>query len=143
MILKIHSCSSKVKELYQKALLARERSYSPYSGFAVGASIRTSDGNIYHGCNVENSSFGATVCAERVAIQKAISEQGTIQISEVMVITNTTPPSPLCGMCRQVIAEFAKNTVIYTANLEGDFQSLLFDQIFPHAFAAAHMKIKF
>src|SRR5690242_15716831 len=102
MSTEIGSASEIVKDLYKMALLAREKSYSPYSGHKVGAAIRTSSGKIYTGCNVENASFGATVCAERTAIQKAISESGPITVTEVMVVTQADPPWPPCGMCRQV-----------------------------------------
>jgi len=131
--------TSKTKDLYEAALIARERSYSPYSGHKVGAAIRTADGKIYSGCNVENSSFGATVCAERVAIQKAISECGLVQIAEIMVVTEANPPWPPCGICRQVIGEFAKNPVVYTANLEGSEKTYAFSDLFPEAFDSTHL----
>jgi cytidine deaminase len=132
--------SSDIKDLYKMALLVREKSYSPYSGHKVGAAIRTSDGKIYTGCNIENSSFGATVCAERVAIQKAISEQGPLEITEVMVVTKASPPWPPCGMCRQVIGEFGKDAIIYTSNLEGVLEKFTLNDIFPLAFTSSHLK---
>lgn len=128
------------KELFEAAKSARERSYSPYSGHKVGAAIRMSDGKIFSGCNVENSSYGGTICAERVAIQKAVSE-GHLKIQEVLVVTASTPPWPPCGMCRQVIAEFAAEASIalHTANLAGDHESFEFSEIFPRAFTPGHL----
>ncbi len=129
-----------IRALYESAARTRALSYSPYSGQKVGAAIRTRSGRVYGGCNVENSSFGATVCAERVAIQSAIAAEGHIQIEEILVITNATPPWPPCGMCRQVIAEFAPGTVIvHAANLKGEIESKTLDRIFPEAFTPAHM----
>ncbi|MBU6374838.1 MAG: cytidine deaminase [Bdellovibrionales bacterium] len=131
----------KLKSLYELAKKSRKRSYSPYSGHQVGAAIRTSGGKLYGGCNVENSSYGATICAERVAIQKAISE-GPLRIAEVMVVTDSTPPWPPCGMCRQVIAEFGPDALLYTANLKGQMESFQLSEIFSQAFTPAHLRKK-
>lgn len=146
--LQVSSASSELKELYKMALLARERAYCPYSKHKVGAAIRTSNQTIFSGCNVENSSFGATVCAERTAILKAVSEMGKIEIQEVMVITDTIPPWTPCGICRQVIAEFmgsessAKDVKIHTSNLKGDLKTYSFLELFPEAFTPIHLKVK-
>ena len=130
-----------IRALYESAARTRALSYSPYSGHKVGAAIRTRSGRVYGGCNVENSSFGATVCAERVAIQSAVAAEGRIEIEEILVITDATPPWPPCGMCRQVIAEFAPGTVIvHAANLKGEIESKTLDRIFPEAFTPAHME---
>ena len=129
-------------ELYQAAKAVREFSYSPYSKCKVGAAIRLSNGKVYSGCNVENSSFGATNCAERVAIQKAVSENKDIKITDVMVVTDVSPPWPPCGMCRQVIAEFGPGIQIHAANLQGESSSLKFEELFPDAFTREHMKLK-
>lgn len=128
-----------LKDLYKEALLARERAYSPYSGHKVGAAIRTREGKIYGGCNVENSSYGATVCAERVAIQRAIAEQGRIDIAEVLVVTDADPAWPPCGMCRQVIAEFGPRAKIVTANLRGNTREIPIQDLFPQAFTPEHL----
>ncbi len=128
-------------ELFRAACEARERSYSPYSGHKVGAAIRMSDGSIFTGCNVENSSYGGTICAERVAVQKAVSE-GHLAVKEVMVVTASTPPWPPCGMCRQVVAEFASpgETVrLHTSNLQGEHESFDFEELFPRAFTPGHL----
>jgi cytidine deaminase len=139
MSLSIEAASQDLKDLFKTALLVRGHSYSPYSGYKVGAAIRLSNGKVYSGCNIENSSFGATVCAERVAIQKAVSENGAITVSEIMVVTQASPPWPPCGMCRQVIAEFGKRITIYTANLIGEYQEIPFDELFPQAFTPEHL----
>ena len=100
-----------------------------------------SDGQIFAGCNVENASYGGTVCAERVAIFKAISEGATRKIKEVMVISDADKPWPPCGFCRQVIAEFAeKSTLVHTANLKKKMKSFRFSEIFPEGFTPAHLK---
>ncbi len=125
--------------LFEAAREARTRAYSPYSEHKVGAAVRTRDGKIFSGCNVENSSYGATVCAERVAIQKAVSELGSIDIQEIMVVTDANPPWPPCGMCRQVIAEFGVNSIIYAVNLEGQLKSSRFSELLPDAFTPAHL----
>jgi len=127
--------------LLEAATKARMNAHSPYSGFKVGAAIRTASGHTYTGCNVENSSYGATVCAERVAIQKAISEEGKVVITEVVVVTDSTPPWPPCGMCRQVIAEFASATTpVAAANLKGETKSWKFSDLMPEAFTSANLK---
>ena len=92
--------------LFSTALEALENSHSPYSNFQVASAVKMSNGKIYNGCNIENASYGATVCAERVAIWKAISE-GAGRIESILVIVKTDSPWPPCGMCRQVIVEFA------------------------------------
>ena len=129
-------------ELYELARKSRECSYSPYSGFKVGAAVRLSDGRAFGGCNVENSSYGGAVCAERTAILKAVSEStGQITISEVVVVTDAHPPWPPCGFCRQVIAEFGTpSTRILSTNLQGETLSNSFGELFPHAFTPANLK---
>jgi cytidine deaminase len=140
MTSKISTSSQDIQDLYQKALAVRERSYSPYSHCKVGAAIKTSSGKTYIGCNIENASYGATVCAERTAIQSAIADQGSLEIHEIMVVTEATPPWPPCGMCRQVIAEFGKSPKIYLANLKGDFQTLQWQELYPLSFNSSHLK---
>jgi cytidine deaminase len=140
MSLKIESANMDVKELFKYALLARENSHSPYSGCKVGASIRIANGRIFSGCNIENSSYGATVCAERVAIQKAVSELGEIQVTDVMVVVQAPEAWPPCGMCRQVIAEFGPQARIYMSNIEGNYQTLPFNDLFPQAFTPDFLK---
>lgn len=139
MISNLSTESPEIKELFKLALLARENAYAPYSKYKVGAAIRTVHGTLYSGCNIENSSYGATNCAERVAIQKAVSEQGVSEIIEIMVVTEADPPWPPCGMCRQVISEFSKSCKIYLANPAGRIDTLEFEELFPQAFTPAHL----
>ena len=131
-----------MKELFEKARATRENSYSPYSQYKVGSAIRTADGKIFSGCNIENSSYGATICAERTAIFKAVSECGSrpLRIEEIIVVTDATPPWPPCGMCRQVLAEFSTpTTLIHAANLNGEIVSTNFATLMPQAFTPEHL----
>ena len=118
------------------ALSAMEKSYSPYSKKQVGAVIELTNGKTFTGCNVENSSFGGTVCAERVAIWKAVSEEGpTLQIQKVVVATDASPPWFPCGLCRQVINEFAGKTCeIHLINKNGEIKSFTHQELLPHGF---------
>lgn len=129
--------------LYSAAKKARENAYSPYSQKKVGAALRTKTGSIYSGCNIENSSYGATNCAERVAIQTAIASEGQLEIQEIVVVTEASPPWPPCGMCRQVIAEFAPQNqdslVIKAINLKGETLRFKFSELIPHAFTPNHL----
>jgi cytidine deaminase len=111
-------------------------SYSPYSQKRIGASVLLSNGKSYSGCNIENASYGGTVCAERVAIWKAYSENSSeLKITEVVVASEAENPWPPCGMCRQVIAEFATpETKITIINLNNVSHSFLFKEIFPASF---------
>jgi cytidine deaminase len=130
-----------ISKAYAAAKKVRKRAHAPYSGFFVGSAIVTSAGKIYTGCNVENASYGGTVCAERNAIFKAVSEEGKIQISDVIVITDQKSPWPPCGFCRQVISEFAHaKTTIHLANLKGIQSSLPFSELFPSGFSPKHLK---
>src|SRR5438445_3697517 len=104
------------KKLFDAACIVQKKAHAPYSGALIGAAILMGDGQIFTGCNVENASYGGTVCAERVAVFKAISEGAKKEIKEVMVVSDAEKPWPPCGFCRQVIAEFgSEDTVIYTA----------------------------
>jgi cytidine deaminase len=123
-------------KLTELAIEAMNQSYSPYSNKQVGAAIKLSNGKTYKGCNVENSSFGATVCAERVAIWKAVSEEGPgISIVEVAVATDSSPPWSPCGLCRQVINEFATKTCKITlTNKQRETQEHTHVELLPHGF---------
>lgn len=125
--------------LYERAKAVRLRSYSPYSECKVGAAIRLESGEIFDGCNVENSSYGGAICAERTAILKAVSEKGKIRIRELLVVTDATPPWPPCGFCRQTIAEFGKNPPVHFANLEGEVISSTLNELLPNAFRPEHL----
>jgi cytidine deaminase len=132
--------TSEIQALYQAAVNARRNAYAPYSGCLVGAAIRTAAGGLYVGCNVENASYGATICAERVAIGAAVSAEAKPQIVAVMVVTDAEVPWPPCGMCRQVIVEFGSNCMIYCANLQGEIKSTPFAELYPQAFAPEHLR---
>lgn len=122
------------KKLSKIAIDARENAYVPYSKFKVGAAVVTEDGTIYTGCNIENASYGATNCAERTAIFKAVSE-GHKKIKAIAVVgdmsTNTYP----CGICRQVIVEFAtENIEIILVKNEEEYVVKTMEEILPGAF---------
>lgn len=120
--------------LVAAARKAREQAYAPYSGdFKVGAAVLTESGEIFSGCNVENASFGATICAERVAVFKAIAE-GQRLIRAVAIIADTPDPIPPCGMCRQVIAEFGNDAEVIMANVAGDVQASNMKELLPSVF---------
>ncbi len=122
--------------LAQLALKARNQSYSPYSQCKVGAALRTKTGEIFTGCNVENASYGGSVCAERVAIFKAVSEIGpSLQISELCVATDASPPWEPCGFCRQVLQEFSdEKCAISLVNPQGELIHSTLGKLFPNGF---------
>ncbi len=120
------------KELIAAAKKYREFSYSPYSKFKVGAAVLTKKGNVYGGCNVENSSFPVTNCAERTAIFKAVSE-GEQEIEAIALIADTPGPCSPCGACRQVMVEFRIPKIIM-ANIKGDVKVVTLEELMPYAF---------
>ncbi|GFN34696.1 cytidine deaminase [Tepidimicrobium xylanilyticum] len=126
--------------LIKKALEAREKAYVPYSNFRVGASVLTEDGEIYTGCNIEISSYSPTLCAERTAIFKAISE-GHKRIKAVAVVGDSDFTYP-CGVCRQVIREFGKDAIIIVANSEKDYKEYRLDELLPHSFGPEDLENK-
>lgn len=115
------------------ALSAWEIAYAPYSSFRVGAAVRDDRGNIYSGCNIENASFGATVCAERAAIFNMVSDGGR-RIKELAVVADYPRPISPCGICRQVVAEFGRDSVILMANTAGQLFIVNFRELFPYPF---------
>lgn len=121
-------------KLIQAAVKARENAYVPYSKFGVGAALKTKDGKIYQGANIENASFGLTNCAERTAIFKAVSE-GQLDFDSIAVVADTKTPVSPCGACRQVMAEFFEpNAKIYLTNLKGDILETTVEKLLPGAF---------
>ncbi|HRI56182.1 MAG: cytidine deaminase [Anaerolinea sp.] len=126
-----------VYDLVKRAAAARQQAYVPYSAFPVGAALLTRSGKIYTGCNVENASFGLTVCAERVAIWKAVSE-GETEFEALAVVTNIAG-SP-CGACRQVMVEFAPDMPVVLADLSGIDTITSVDNLLPHAFRPEHLQ---
>ena len=119
--------------LIAAAKQSRENAHAPYSNFRVGAAVRSSSGRIFGGCNVENATYGLTVCAERVAIFKAISE-GERGFSSLAVVTDTETVTPPCGACRQLIWEFCGDIPVTLANLSGKRETLQTKELFPKPF---------
>ena len=127
------------KELIDAATKVRENSYAPFSNFRVGAAIETEDGQIIDGCNVESASYGLTVCAERVAIWKAISE-GKRKIKHIAVVADTEELTPPCGVCRQIIWEFGGDIPVIFANLHGKVETVQMKDLLPRAFDTKFLK---
>lgn len=122
------------KELLKRAEKAKENAYAPYSNFRVGAAIVTDKGNIYTGCNIENASYGATNCAERTAIFKAVSE-GDNTINTIAIASDREDAIFPCGICRQVLVEFAdKTTEVICGKLDGSFELYTLEQLLPKAY---------
>ena len=119
--------------LIEAAKQARENAHAPYSNFRVGAALRSSSGRIFGGCNVENATYGLTMCAERVAIFKAVSE-GERGFRAIAVITDTDALTPPCGACRQLIWEFCGDIPVSMANLKGKIEVVQMKELFPKPF---------
>lgn len=116
------------------ALRMRDRAYAPYSHFRVGAAVVGQSGRVYLGCNVENASYGLCICAERSAVTRAVAE-GEERIVAVAVATQTTPPCPPCGMCRQTLAEFAGDDLpIVLVNPQGERLDTTLGELLPMTF---------
>jgi cytidine deaminase len=126
-------------ELIKAAKDVREKAYAPYSKFKVGAALRTKDGKIYDGCNVENAVYGATACAERVAIWKAVSE-GEKEFSHIAIVADTEELTPPCGICRQVIWEICGDVPVTFANLNDKNETLQMKELLPRAFDVKFLK---
>ncbi|MEP6570310.1 MAG: cytidine deaminase [Acidobacteriota bacterium] len=124
-----------LQQLIETATTARLGSIAPFSNFLVGAAVKTADGKVYIGCNVESASYGLTVCAERVAIWKALSE-GARNFTELAIVADTDTLTPPCGTCRQIIWEFAKDATIVLGNLQGETQVVSIRELLPRAFDA-------
>lgn len=123
-----------VEELIEAAYKASEYSYSPYSKFKVGAAILTNDGKVFTGCNVENSSFGATICAERTSILKAVSE-GHKEFKAIAIVSNSKSFTYPCGICRQFLSEFVNDDFeIYLHDEKNGIKKYKMNEILPLAF---------
>jgi cytidine deaminase len=120
-------------ELIAAAKAARDQAYAPYSNYKVGAALLAESGRIHTGCNVENASYAATICAERTAAVKAISAGDTRFLALAVVTDGATPGSP-CGICRQFLAEFGPDLKIYLANLDGRITESTLAEFLPRAF---------
>jgi cytidine deaminase len=119
--------------LISAALQARENAHAPFSKFKVGAALEDANGRIHSGCNVENATFGLTVCAERIAVFKAISE-GARSFRRLAVVADTEMLTPPCGACRQILWEFCGDIEIALANLSGKSETLRLGALFPRPF---------
>ncbi len=135
----IEAMSISDKELVDAATAVRENAYAPFSKFRVGAALETDDGEVITGCNVESASYGLTVCAERVAIWKAIS-QGKRKIKHIAVVADTEELTPPCGVCRQIIWEFGGDIPVILANLEGKTEVVQMKELLPRAFDTKFLK---
>ena len=121
--------------LVAAAVAAREKAFAPYSGFRVGAALEAEDGTVFTGCNVESASYGLTICAERVAIVKGVSE-GRTRFRCVAVVADTDDLTPPCGACRQLLWEFAPDAIITLANLSGKTEAFTVRDLLPRGFDA-------
>ena len=122
-----------IRGMIAMARRARDFAFAPFSRFKVGAAIRTRDGRIFTGCNVENASFSLTLCAERTAIFKAISE-GTREFTQIVIVTDAAKLTPPCGACRQVLWEFAPEAEVILANVRGRTKRMKMSALLPSPF---------
>jgi cytidine deaminase len=129
------------KELMAEADRARRRAYAPYSNFAVGAALVTKDGRVIHGCNVENASYGLSVCAERNAVWKAVSE-GHHEIVAIAITAREGHGAPPCGSCRQVLHEFAPKAMVYWRDARGRIVRRRLDTLLPLAFRFPERRLR-
>jgi cytidine deaminase len=121
-----------IQKLIEKALEAKKNAYVPYSHFHVGSAILTDDGKVYTGCNIESASYTPTICAERTAIFKAISE-GSKKIKKIAIVGDADMTYP-CGVCRQVIREFGKDSEIIIANSTEEYKVHTLEELLPYSF---------
>ncbi len=127
------------RELIDLARAMQERSYAPYSGFPVGAALEAEDGRVFTGCNVENAAYGETICAERTALVKAVSE-GVRAFRRIAVAGNGDDYCWPCGSCRQALNEFSPNLTVLAANGTGSFLSVPLSELLPHSFGPRNLK---
>jgi cytidine deaminase len=125
-----------IKEAYLAAKEVRKNAHAPYSEFQVGSALKLRDHReLILGCNVENASYGLTLCAERNSLFSAIAKHGKIDPEYIVIVTDSTPASPPCGLCLQAMAEFCQPSFeVYLANLKGIQQKLLLKELLPHPF---------
>lgn len=124
--------------LYERAAAAMDRAYAPYSGFRVGAALLASDGSIDHGCNVENAAYPSGICAERAAIAAAVT-RGVRNFDAIVIVTEAEAPTPPCGMCRQVLMEFAPGLAVYSRTRGGASARWTMSDLLPEAFTPTSM----
>ncbi len=124
--------------LIADAIRARENAHAPFSRFKVGAALEDESGRVFTGCNIENATFGLTICAERVAVFKALSE-GARKFRRIAIAADTANLTPPCGACRQILWEFCGDIEILLANLDGNEESLRLASLFPRPFDASFL----
>ena len=127
-----------MSDLIEAALAARQHAHAPFSKFRVGAALEDNAGRIFTGCNVENATYGLTICAERVAVFKAISE-GARKFNRIAVAADTDALTPPCGACRQILWEFCGNAELILVNLHGKSETLRLKDLFPRPFDASFL----
>lgn len=127
------------QELVDKAFEMHQYSYVPYSHFPVGAALLCGDGRVFTGCNVENAAFGSTICAERTALVKAVSEGHRDDFTRLAVVGNSTEPCWPCGACRQMLYEFAPDLTLLVARKDHSFVKLTLGELMPHGFGPKGM----
>jgi cytidine deaminase len=125
--------SEKDASLREAAFRALDNAYAPHSNFRVGAALRTRDGQLISGCNIENSAYGLAICAETLAVAYAVS-QGLTEFDEIAIATDDSEPTPPCGACRQVLNEFAPNIKVSSYTRDGKEAIWTLDELLPHAF---------
>lgn len=128
-----------LKILHEEAKQVMQNAYAPYSNFKVGAALLGADGKIYTGCNVENASYGLTLCAERVAVGRAVSE-GVRDFKAISIIADSGTPVAPCGACRQVLAEFNPEMVVIMANAESGLCETTLSELLPKPFGSDQLK---
>ncbi|MFQ5600173.1 MAG: cytidine deaminase [Candidatus Krumholzibacteriia bacterium] len=135
-MIRLAALDARERELVRAARGVRARAHAPYSGFKVGAAVRSRDGRVFSGCNVENVSLGAGICAERGAVMQAVAEGVRAgQLAAVAVYTRDTKPTPPCGMCLQVLVEFGSDMDVFLANPRG-VQKCRLSDLLPQPFTS-------
>lgn len=129
---------SGLEDLLRFARQARRRAHAPFSGFKVGAALRARTGEVVTGCNVENASYGLTLCAERVAVFKAVSE-GIRRFDAIAVVADSKRLTPPCGPCRQILWEFCGDVIVHMGNLHGRTRTMRLSELLPFPFDRSHL----
>lgn len=126
------------QDLIEQAIKAREKAYTPYSKFKVGAAVLTKSGKVFTGCNIESASYTPTICAERTALSKAVSE-GEREFQSIAIVGSSDYTFP-CGVCRQMIREFGKDIEIIVANNVNDYKTFTLEELLPNSFGPEDLK---